>query len=378
MNILSNFTYTSTESFTLYYLSVVYNEGLTHQKLKSFQSIDHNKVKIKLNEICEGSFICSIVAEKSGGFFFKKDDSYYVINLTSSELTIRQFSASYSSSDEYFNFLAENLNLKPEKENDKFTITFTSFNTDRGYVVYNTKQLVGSKLDNVLDNYNSVVKSFVSEIRNINKMKKNGKLIILNGKPGTGKTHLLRALLREWNKEVQSYYITDPENLLKNSEYLNQILTAGSKSIIIMEDCDFFISKQSKTEYTQSASRLLNTLDGILGQGSDFLFILTANEDIKNVHEAFSRKGRCLANIPFDGLNYEEAKAWCEKHNVNIDNVQKNRDFVGLNKTSLNSYYSLAELYDHIPPGYYTEFEDTNDIIEHDALELVYAEHKHS
>jgi hypothetical protein len=111
-----------------------------------------------------------------------------------------------------------------------------------------------------------------------------------------------------------------------------------------MEDCDFFISKTSKTEYTQSASRLLNTLDGILGQGMDFLFILTANEDSKNVHEAFSRKGRCIANIPFEGLNQEEAKNWCDKHNVDISDLNVYGSKVGFRDNS-PVYYSLADLY---------------------------------
>ena len=166
----------------------------------------------------------------------------------------------------------------------------------------------------------------------------------MNGKPGTGKTHLLRSLLREWHNGISSYYITDPENLLKYPEYLNQMLTDDKKAVILMEDCDFFISKQSKTEYTQSASRLLNTLDGILGQGLDFIFILTANEDMRNIHEAFSRKGRCLANIPFDGLNYDEAKRWCEVRGKNIEDVVATGT-VGFNKSN-HTYYTLADLYD--------------------------------
>jgi len=341
MSITSTIQYSSLDFFSMHYQSTVFREGFTHQQHKSFRGLDDEKVMACINPLA------SSIHNKKLSLFYFKDNLYFVLDLYKSELIITQFSnVKQAELSEHFLYLCDLLNIEPTISNDKFTVTFTSYDSGRGYVSYSTKQLDGSSLDSVLDNYGAEVQQHIKLIRDIKKIKKNGKLIILNGKPGTGKTHLLRSLLKEWQTDILSYYITDPENLLRNPEYLTQIISDQKKSIIIMEDCDFFISKQSKTEYTQSASRLLNTLDGLLGQGMDFVFILTANEDIKNIHEAFSRKGRCLANIPFEGLNYDEAKKWCEKHNVNIENVSSSNSNVGLTKT--NSYYTLADLYDLI------------------------------
>jgi hypothetical protein len=347
MKITPSITYGADEEFKMHYLSIICNEGFHHRRFRTFKNVDDEKVRLEMSKL-EIPIISSAVLKTIMAFFYKKDEVYYVVELRDTTLKIRQYTPIYTVESDHFNDLCTLLNIKPEKSINTFSITFTSYNINGNYMSCNTKQLNGSKLDDILENYGKVVNQYINQIRNIKKIKKNGKLIILNGKPGTGKTHLLRALLREWHKNVSAYYITDPENLLKTPEYLNQILSTLSeneKAIIIMEDCDFFISKQSKTEYTQSASRLLNTLDGILGQGMDFIFILTANEDIKNIHEAFSRKGRCLANIPFEGLTHEEAKIWCEKHGVNIDDVNSSSGSLGINKSS-NSYFTLADLYD--------------------------------
>jgi hypothetical protein len=44
-------------------------------------------------------------------------------------------------------------------------------------------------------------------------------------------------------------------------------------------------------------SRLLNLTDGLLGQGRRVLAAITTNEDIRVLHPAATRPGRCLAQI---------------------------------------------------------------------------------
>jgi hypothetical protein len=56
--------------------------------------------------------------------------------------------------------------------------------------------------------------------------------------------------------------------------------------------------------------RLLNATDGILGQGSRTLFMLTTNRELTTVNPALARPGRCLAVIPFEPFAAADARQW--------------------------------------------------------------------
>jgi ATP-dependent 26S proteasome regulatory subunit len=61
-------------------------------------------------------------------------------------------------------------------------------------------------------------------------------------------------------------------------------------------------------------SRLLNVVDGLIGQGLRVLVLVTTNEPIRALHPAVARPGRCAANIEFDPLSADEASAWLKAH----------------------------------------------------------------
>ena len=57
----------------------------------------------------------------------------------------------------------------------------------------------------------------------------------------------------------------------------------------------------------------MNVTDGMLGQTSNTLFLITTNEPVSSFHEAVSRPGRCAALVEFLPLSSKEASAWLQE-----------------------------------------------------------------
>ena len=142
-----------------------------------------------------------------------------------------------------------------------------------------------------------------------------GKLILLHGPPGTGKTTALRALGRSWRKWCRTDCVLDPERLLSEPGYLLEVVMGEGQQdrrwrLLILEDCDELIRGEAKHTAGQALSRLLNLTDGLLGQGQNIMVAITTNEPLDRLHPAVVRPGRCLAQIEVGALAAGEAAQW--------------------------------------------------------------------
>lgn len=175
-----------------------------------------------------------------------------------------------------------------------------------------------------------------------------GRMILWHGPPGTGKTYAIRSLMNDWRKWTKPEYITDPEVFFGHSAHymMNVLLKPTIKvqwdegrrkavptedwRIIILEDAGEMLSIDARERAGQGLSRLLNAVDGMIGQGLKVLFLMTTNEPLKKMHPAIARPGRTAVECEFGPLSEMQCADWMEKHGM---------------QPEIDKSYTLAELY---------------------------------
>ena len=197
-------------------------------------------------------------------------------------------------------------------------------------------------LDEIADNYSHRTLTRLKYLRSFEPPPENGRLILLHGDPGTGKSHSVMALGAEWRDWADLHLITDPENVFRDPNYLMTVMGGGRSyddlidyaepgdelatrrlqrseprwKIIVLEDAGEFMSVQARAQTGQALSRLLNMTDGIIGSASRAMLVVTTNERLGDLHPAVSRPGRCHLEIDFLPLGPDEIATWCERNQV--------------------------------------------------------------
>ena len=187
------------------------------------------------------------------------------------------------------------------------------------YATYNrdgfsTNTLLIKTVDlNVKENYNDdlpddKIKEFLQE-------ENESGLLILHGKPGTGKTTYIRNLIRELNDK--DFLILDSSvfDNITDSSFI-QLLLEYKDCVVILEDCESMLA--DRTDGNNKMASLLNLSDGILGDAFNLKFICTFNADINRIDQALLRKGRMKVKYEFKKLSKDKVKVLSDKYKLNI------------------------------------------------------------
>jgi hypothetical protein len=200
-----------------------------------------------------------------------------------------------------------------------------------------------------------VVKDYDYIIEDLKSKDPSGRVIILDGPTGSGKTYLTRSILADITSAM---FVIVPPNMVSamgGPELLPLLLKTkedyGKKGpiVLILEDADQCLAPRHETDIA-SISTILNLGDGIFGSLFDMRIIATTNAKAKDIDTAIVRDMRLSKRITIDYMNYDlankiyqrllkdETKAF-PKPPVEENRMRPNR---GVDKFSLATVYKNA------------------------------------
>lgn len=194
------------------------------------------------------------------------------------------------------------------------------------------------------ENYEeNVIKAYDHIIADLKLREPSGRLSIIDGPAGTGKTHLIRGIMHD---AVNCVYILMPPNFITELSgpslipLLNETREWDNKNkdrsiVIIIEDADACLVPRDDGNMS-AISSLLNYTDGIFGSLFDLRVIATTNAKHMDIEKALLRSGRLSRQITVGMLSAETATSVYRR-------ITKDENFKFTTPQILADVYALAK-----------------------------------
>ncbi len=179
-------------------------------------------------------------------------------------------------------------------------------------------------------NYNENFDIVDEKITKFLNNKKSG-LVLLHGKPGTGKTSYIRSLIAR-NPKISFIYVpADMIEMITSPSFL-PVMMQNSDSTLILEDCERLVTDRENRGASMGISNILNMTDGLLSDCLKMKIIATFNCDVEKIDSALRRPGRLAYEYEFEYLSHERVKSLFKKMKIEKRIDEKKQ-------------YSLADIY---------------------------------
>lgn len=201
-------------------------------------------------------------------------------------------------------------------------------------------------------NYNpKVLEDYDYIVKDLNSSSPSGRISIMEGEPGTGKTHLVRAMLMEVPDAMFVLVSPDMVSQMGGPQLLPLLLSQRRHQegpiILVLEDADkCLVTRQG--DNINSIQSLLNLGDGILGSLLDLRILATTNAKKLEMEKALMRPGRLSCRLEVDSLEFDTAKAVFSNL---CPEVELPKVLSGSKKLTLAEVYLMARKAGWLPKG---------------------------
>lgn len=183
----------------------------------------------------------------------------------------------------------------------------------------------------------SVVKQYNLALEDFRNSSPAGRVVILEGVPGSGKTHLVRSFLTD--ADDATFVLIPPDMIteLSGPTFLPLLISSCSNTdnpvVLVLEDADrCLVARDDKN--MNAIQALLNLSDGILGSMLDIRILATTNATKLDLEPAILRPGRLSQRIEINQLSAKETKKCWESLLPNVSLP-----------SSMKGKHTLAEIY---------------------------------